>query len=267
MSSRLAVGNTHIVTGSPFGGFGWMDIGTTGVAEKGQRSILTLMDLDARGDAVAVLGADSGEVQGLARDGVIAWIGSLSKNLQDMKPLMKGRSSPGGKDMARCGFLESGAIRFMRDGSLIILPGVEPGAYRYDASGKLLQTWDTKPFGIIDDCDVQPTQLALLGSDFGSRIAWLSSRVRVDEILPLANGAALLLRRVEGGVTRWELVTLPFRGKSQRVDLPISVPTPRGSVRGDVRGNEMALLVYDVPLPSEKPEVKPAVYVIAIDGQ
>jgi hypothetical protein len=62
-------------------------------------------------------------VQGLARDGTIAWIGSLSKGMADMRPLMKGRAKPGGKDMARCSILETGAIRFMPDGSVIVVPG------------------------------------------------------------------------------------------------------------------------------------------------
>jgi hypothetical protein len=225
------------------------------------------MDIDARGDVVAALGADSGDQQGLARDGIIAWTGFLSDDLAEMRPLMKGRSSPGGKDMARCSILETGVIRFMRDGSVVIVPGVEPGIYRYDDHGKLMQTWDSAELGIVDDCAIQDTELAVLARDFARRIDWLASRIVVDDILPLRGGPALLLRRVDKNVTKWDLVTLPFHGKSERVPLPVTIPTPRGHVRGDIRGDQVILLVFDDPMPKQKPVAPPRLMVLSLSGQ
>lgn len=266
ISGLVAVGQSHVAVASPMGAFGWMPLAGN-ARTLGQKALLAVMDIDARGDSLAVLGADSGPVQGLARDGAIAWIGSLSKGMSDMRRLMKGRSNPGGKDMARCSILETGALRFMPDGSLIVVPGVEPGVYRYGPNGKLMQTWDTDPLGIVDDCWIADSELQLVARDFGRRIDWYASRVIVDEILPLPDGPALLLRRVEKGVTKWDVVTQPYRGKAQRVALPVTMPTPRGHVRGDVRGNQLVLLVFEDPLPGQKPVAPPRLVVLSIGGQ
>lgn len=267
LSSLLAAGTKHLIVGSPFGGFGWMSVEGGATGKVGQRALSTVMDIDAAGDTLAVLGADSGETQGLASDGVIAWTGSLSKGLSDMRPLMKGRSKPGGKDMARCGFLQTGAIRFMLDGSVVVVPGVEPDVYRYSTAGKLMQTWATGPLGVVDNCDLGEQERTMLGRDFPRRLDWLASRVVVDDLVPLREGPALLLRRVEQGVTKWDVVTLPFRGKSERIALPITMPTPRAHVRGDVRDDRLILLVFDDPLPGQKPVGPPRLLVLSVSGQ
>lgn len=265
IAGRLATGRNHILFASQMGGYGWTPLART--HEVKQNALLAVMDIDARGDIAALLGADSGPVQGLQRDGTILWLGSLSNNLADLRPIMKGRSKPGGKDMARCSILETGALRFMEDGSLVVVPGVEPGVYRYDPSGKLLQTWDTDPLGIVDDCWIPERDLLLVARDFGERIRWYESRVIVDEILPMPDGPALILRRVEGGVTKWDLVTLPYRGKSLRAPLPLTMRTPRGHIRGDVRGNRVVLLMWDDPLPGQKAASPPTLTVLTLDGK
>jgi hypothetical protein len=267
ITGRIAAAQKHLVVASPLGGVGWIPLATGGAHPIGHRPLLSVMDIDARGDSVAVLGADSGNVQGLARDGTIAWVGSLSKSMNDMRPLMKGRSKPGGKDMARCSILETGAIRFMPDGSLIVVPGVEPGVFRYDAAGKLVQTWDSDPLGIIDDCWIPDRDLELVARDFGRRIDWLATKVTVDDILPLPGGPGLLLRRVEKGVTKWDLVRLPYQGRMERVALPVTMPHPRAHVRGDVRGNQVVLLAFEDPLPGQKPLAPPRLVVLSIAGQ
>jgi hypothetical protein len=268
VSGLVAAGTNHLFVASEMGPYGWMPLdGKTRAI--GQRALLVITDIDAHGDRAALLGADTGTVQGLARDGAIAWAGSLSKGMADLRPLMKGRSNPGGKDMARCSVLQTGAIRFMPDGSLVVAPGVEPGIYRYNAAGKLMQTWDTRPLGIVDDCAMPDTELHLLARDFNERIKWYASRVILDEILPLSGGPALLLRRVEKGVTKWDVVRLASGagGKPERVALPVTVPSPRAHVRGDVRGNQLVLLVFDDPLPGQQPVAPPRLVVLSIAGQ
>lgn len=256
VAGMVGAGNAHVLYASQMGAIGWVPLAGAG-QKAGDKGLLTVVDLDAWNDTAVLLGADSGPVQGLARDGAIAWIGSLSKDLTDLRPIMKGRSKPGGKDMARCGILETGSARFMRDGSVVIAPGVEPGVFRYGRDGKLLQTWDSEPLGIVDDCWIAEKDLLLLARDFAARIDWYASRVIVDDILPLADGAALVLRRVERGVTKWDLVTLPYRGRSQRIPLPLTLPNPRGHLRGDVRGDDLVLLLFEDPLPGQKAEAPP----------
>lgn len=251
VSSRLAIGRDFLLVGSSMGPYGWMRL-PPAAASIEQRSLLTLVDLDARGDAVAILGAESGDVQGLARDGVIAWTGSLTSGPGGLRALMTGRAKPGGKDMARCGILETGAIRFMLDGSIVVVPGTEPGVYRYDAAGRLTQTWDTESFGIVDDCNLDEILIRELAADFARRSEWLAARIVLEDVVPLRNAAGLIVRRVHDGLTRWDLLVLPFdEGTSKRLVLPLTHESPQAHVRGDVRGNRLALLLYDAPLPGQ----------------
>jgi hypothetical protein len=264
LSGRIAVGQKHLVVASPFGVVGWIPL--DGTAQKIRyRALLTVMDIDAHGDTAAVLGADSGDLMGLARDGTIAWIGSLSNGLSSMRPLMKGRSDPGGKDMARCSIFETGGIRFMTDGSLVVVPGVEPGIYRFSPGGKLMQTWDTEPLEVVDNCSIDDDQLHLLARDFARRNEWFASRILLDDILPLPSGPGLLLRRVENGVTKWDLVVLRYgKGKPERIPVPLVMPTPRAHVKGDVRGNQIVLLAFDDALPGGNPIGPPRLVVFSI---
>ena len=174
ISGLVAAGTNHLFVASEMGPYGWMPLDSK-TPTIGRKALLVITDIDARGDRVGRLSVE--------RDA-------------DLRPVMKRRSHPGGKDMARCGVLQTGAIRFMPDGSLVVAPGVEPGIYRYSADGKLMQTWDTRPLGIVDDCAMPDKELHLLARDFGERIKWYASRVIVDDILPLSSGPALLLRRV-----------------------------------------------------------------------
>lgn len=259
VSSRLAMSNNYILVGSSMGQYGWLPLAPASAAKVEQRGLLTLVDLDARGDAVAILGAASGDVQGLARDGAIAWSGSFSSNLADLQILMTGRTKPGAKDMARCGILETGAIRFMLDGSIVVMPGVEPGIFRFEA-GRLVQTWDTGRFGLVDDCSVDEFTIRELAADFARRSEWLASQIVLEDIVPMRSAAGLLLRHVGRGLTRWELVVLPFNGNPERVVLPLTHASPQAHVRGDVRGNRLVLLLFDAPLPGQ--EAKPSEIIV-----
>lgn len=264
VSGRLAAGRDHIVVASPIGGIGWIPLDVSKPRKLTEKGLLSVMDVDAQGDQVVILGADSGSVQGLDRAGTIAWTGSLSKGLSDLRPLMKGRATPGGKDMARCSFLETGAVRWMPDDSVVILPGTEPGLYRYSKAGRLQHVWDTGPLGIVDDCDIAQDELSLLARDFAKRVEWMSARVIVDDLLSLDNAPALLLRHVENGVTRWDLVTIPARGKGERIALPVTMPTPRAHLRGDVLGDRIVFLVFEDPLPGQEAIATPRIVVMAI---
>jgi hypothetical protein len=264
LSGRLAVGQKHLVVASPLGVVGWIPLDDT-TQKIRYRALRTVMDIDAHGDSAAVLGAERGDLLGLSPEGTIAWIGSLSKGLSSMRPIMKGRSDPGGKDMARCSIFETGAIRFMTDGSLVVVPGVEPGIYRFSPGGKLMQTWDTQPLEMVDNCSIDDDLLHLLARDFARGSEWFASRIMLDDILPLPSGPGLLLRRVENGVTKWDLIVLRYgKGKPERIPVPLTMPTPRAHMRGDVRGNQIVFLAFDDPLPEGKPVGPPQLVVFSL---
>lgn len=265
MAGRIAVGGRHLVFASPFGGFGWIPTAGHAGGDLPFHPLRSISDVDARGDRVVVLGADNGPVQGLARDGAIVWIGSLSEGMKDRRPLMIGRAKPGGKDVARCGFLEAGEIRFMRDGSIVVVPGAEPGIYHYDADGRLLQTWETAPLGIIDDCDLAEDHRSLLARDFDARSRWLASRPILDDIVPLRNGPALIIRHVAEEVSAWDLVVLGAAGKHQRIPLPLKMTGSRAHVRADIAGDRLVVLLFEDSFP--KPPQPQRVVLMSIEGQ
>ncbi len=265
LPSHIAAGADFLAVAAPFGTFGVVghERGSPQKIAPGEYGVI--VDIDARHDRVALLGAERGNEQGLARDGAIAWAGSVSGSVSELKTILKGRSDPGGKDIARCGFLRNGAIRFMRDGSVVVFSGVEAGVYRYDTGGKLVQTWMLDELGVLDHCAMNDQQLALMARDFEQRTMWMASQRIVDDILPMAEGPGILLRYVIKGTTKWDLVILPIDGsKSERITLPVEVHSPRGRLRGDILKDRIVLLAIDYPLPRQKPDVQPRLVVLSV---
>jgi hypothetical protein len=258
-ASRIGQGDGFILAGTPLA---LSCIPAKSCAANPVREFASLVDVDAADDRIAFLGAARGDEQGLASDGVIAWSGPRSTEL---KPLMRGRTSPGGKDMARCGILELGAIRVLEGGSTLVYPGIEPGLYQYAADGKLLRAWQTDSLGIVDDCSMTDEEVALLARDFARRTEWFAARTIVEDVLPLDRGPALLLRHVRGGKTFWELAILSDSGAPRRLALPLSFPTPRAHARADVRGDRVALVAADMPLPGRKPGAAARVIVFKLE--
>jgi hypothetical protein len=85
----------------------------------------------------------------------VAWVGPASEHpAQDLKPLplydAGGAKSPG---LVNCIELLLGAARFLRDGSVLVVPGFQPGAHLFSADGRLLRSWDTTALGLdVMDC-------------------------------------------------------------------------------------------------------------------
>ena len=94
----------------------------------------------------------------------------------------------------------------------------------------------------------------------------MASRVIVDDVLPLPSGPGLLLRRVENGITKWDLVALRYDGgKPSRTPLPVTMPSPRSHARGDVRGDRILLLMFDDALPQQKAAQPPQLVVFSFN--
>jgi hypothetical protein len=104
------------------------------------------------GSRFALVGSRRDAQGKFSPDGAIAWIGSLDKDLADLKPLLFDAGGPGAPSMSACCSFSLGVTRFLADGSLVVVPGVQPGIYHFDAQGKLLQTVDTVALGINTDC-------------------------------------------------------------------------------------------------------------------
>jgi hypothetical protein len=245
-ASRLATAPAHLVVAAPFAALGVKGLarGTPLV----QSPMDVTVDVDARGTTYVVLGALRGS-DGKPQESII-WRGQFGTK-SALAPVASGRGA--GAAMARCHFLETGAVRFMLDGSFVAFPGVEPGVYRYGPHGKLLQTWESGPLGVLDSCTLDDRRSAELAADPARRYAWLNGYRTVDEILPLKEAAGIVIRSVDDAGTRWEMVRLGFGGRKSRVEIPLRSASPLAHLKGDVRGNEVVLLVSEYSLPGAEP--------------
>lgn len=246
---RLGTSNEYLAGGAPFGPFGWM---RRSAPEKtaGSSRLATLVDLDVWRDRVLLLGAARDALGQWSPDGAIAFAGSLS-TAAALRPVHFARSK-NAMTMANCEFLELGAVRFLSDGRFVIVPGVEPGVFLYSAEGRLLRTWDTEDLGFVDRCTLDAAQRRELGGNPLPRFAWLNARAVLDDLIVIGDSPALIIRSVRGGMARWELVTLGA-GTPVRTALPLTGRGPDTHLRADVRGDRIALLLFDYTAPPAKP--------------
>lgn len=255
-SSRLAASKKHMIVASPLGGLMWWDRQTN--RKVTEKAFSILMDVDIYGDRVAILGAARDEKGRFAPEGAIVWSGTLRDRDVRFEPLILGKAGPGAKSMNQCHFLELGAIRFSRDGHLFVIPGVEPGLFEYDATGRLLRTWTTDDLGIVDRCSLNEQQWLSMGADPEPRRRWLAARRVVDEMVILPTGPALLVRSVatSKGVT-WDLVEFIENQRTRTTHLPITSKSSESHLRADVDSKGRLLVLRLEYGPLDKPPAEP----------
>jgi hypothetical protein len=230
------------VTGSVFS-VTWRRIGSS---ERQEKDFEFVHDLDVSGTRLALVGARRGDKRSFSPDGAIAWVGSLDKALADLKPLVFDATGAGAANMAACGSFDLGAVRFLADGSILVVPGVQPGAYRFSGEGKLLRAWDTVELGVDTDCaSLDSKQARRLAVDYPQRLAWINQRRVVDDILPLPSAPGLLIRTVEQGVASWTLKLLLSDGAVRTLAVPIHGTNSFVHLRGDIRGDRLIFLLSD----------------------
>lgn len=241
LSSRVAASPRFLFIAASAFSMRWKDLSQGAQQEVPFDAVL---DIDLRGDRALILGALKDEKERFAPDGAIAWTGSLERKLSDRKPVYYSVSGPGARTINNCGPYDMGAVRFLSDGSFLIVPGVEPGAYLYDPSGRLVRTWDTREIGLdAEDCEnLDPKVRDRLFAVPEPRWAWLNRRRILDDILPLPQGPGLIVRSVSQGRPRWELKVLDRSGEITTYSIPLTSRTDLAHLKGDVRGGRIVLL-------------------------
>lgn len=204
-----------------------------------------IADLDVFEDQLVLVGARKDDDQQYSPDGAIAWIGSLKRGLDDLRPVHFSIAGPGARPMDACGSFNLGKARFLQDGSFLILPGVEPGLYQYSDAGKLMRTWQTEELGVDAECGLSDKEMHHLSEDLTARAEWVNQRRTVDEILPLPEGPGLILRRTSDTATTWQLKVQGIDREVKVVDLPFSGPSPHWHLRADLRGQRIVFLLLE----------------------
>jgi hypothetical protein len=146
--------------------------------------------------------------------------------------------------MSRCSAFPLGAVRFLPTGSLVVVPGVQPGVNLYDKSGQLVRTWESSSVGIDADCGgLTDRQGWYFDGHALERQAWLNKRRIVSTVLPFPQGPGLVVRRVEKGRTRWDLKLLRLDGAVQNFEIPIEGSNEIFNLVGDWRTGKIIFLL------------------------
>jgi len=242
-SEFVAVSSQFIAVGAPAYQICWMlrDMPEVWL----DMAVDSPVSLDVWGDRLLLLGSRKGLDGKAMPDGSMAWIGSLNDGLRVFKPVLLPRARSGRNPLGLWQSLRTGHVRFMVDGSFVIVPGAESGVYLHAPDDHLVRVWESEPLGIdVAATDSIEEGLKVAASLVGQR-AFLNARRVVDAVLPLAQGPGLVIRRVSGGRVHWMLKLLRRDGTVLEAPLPLEVDSEVWRVAGDVRGNKVMFLLYE----------------------
>lgn len=257
----LGTSKEYMAVAAPVRSLAWKRPGEKNLA--GQFPFDAILDLDLQGDRIVVLGARKDKKNRFAPDGAIVWTGTLGANLADLRPVFYSASGPGAPSLDACGLMEIGAVRFLADGSFLVVPGVEPGVFHVNRDGRVLRTWRGDELGFDAGCGLSDEEIEALALDEPGRWDWVNRRRSVDDVLPLQEGPALVVRTVQSGETHWTLKILKPKGIVESREIPIVSPSPLAHLRGDVRGERIVLLIAmrGFQETGQIPEHPPRIYV------
>ena len=199
--------------------------------------------IDASGDRVVLVGLPNAWATDSAG---VAWLGPLTRYpARDLKPILADVAGVGTPTLLNCNHLMLGAVRFLPDGAFFVVPGFQPGAHLYDASGRLLRSWDTRALGLDADtgcAGIAMDQRKEFGISARARGAYLNQHHVLDGVLSLPQGPGLIIRSVAEGKVHWQLVVLRAAGNAV-YDVPLTGRLPYDRLRGDVSGGRIVLLL------------------------
>ena len=100
----------------------------------------------------------------------------------------------GGQGMLWCFEAELPTVRFVSPDRILVIPGAEPGVFVFSRDGLLEGSLEASVFAADDGCTIEPAQRHLLADD-AYRVAWLSRRRVIDEVVADETGNVFLFVR------------------------------------------------------------------------
>jgi hypothetical protein len=235
------------------------------------RDIPITLDFDLQNDKVVLLGIprhnNENDPPEFSPQGDVAWIGTLSSGLRDLKPVLYDVGGRGAPHLDQCDVYPIGAVRFLADGSFVVAPGFQDGIHLFDPQGRKIRSWTSQQIGVDAQTicgrmsEAEAREFAK-GEDFFER--WLNSHHSIDDVLPLPRGPGVLVRSWgTDGQVHWTLKVLQADGiKTYRI--PVTGHRPFDRLRGDVRDGQIALLLSNsaYPDPRAQTDLPAEVYVV-----
>ncbi|MFV1988809.1 MAG: hypothetical protein ACC682_16165 [Gemmatimonadota bacterium] len=260
MATRIGLSDRLLVGAAPFFSavFQYLESSELPV----QRDYAAILDVDVRDGAALILGARRDAAGRWAPDGAMAWI---DDGRADPKPVHFSESGPSSEVVSWYGPIDLGAVRFLDDGSFVVVPGVERGVYLYSAEGRLLRSWDSLRIGIAEGCSLDADQRREVDVRMEPRWRYWNQHLIVEDVVAWEGSPALLVRRSSRGKTTWELRVLELNGEVRTVRLPISSTTGRTRARMDVRGSLAVVLLHESGRLDETPEFQPRILFMEVD--
>lgn len=260
----LAVSPRHLLVSSGISNLAWRPIG----GRKGGEipfvaaELASVHDVDLAGDRILALGLREPVPEN--RNGGIAWLGSLSARFEDARLLLRDENHELDASTwlsSRCAALPLGAVRFLRNGSFLVVPGFQPGAYQFDSRGQLMRRWSNQEIGLTTECSKVPFAALMRPGAF---VSWIARHRVVDDVLPLPEGPGLLVRFLgEDGKVHWDLTVLRADGIST-IPLPFTGTRPSDRLHGDVRGDEVVFLMASGELWPQEPASSSGRLIVAV---
>jgi hypothetical protein len=216
----------------------WTERGNGQLHEEGQEFI---SDLDLDGDRVLLAGSRR-SADGRGPDGNVAWLGSLTGGERSLAAILPAHSS---KALLNCVVFSLGAVRFLHDGSFIVVPGLEPGIYLFSKEGKVQRVWATDGLRLDVPCDFSEEQRQFYNVNYLAREQWRNRQRIVEDILETPFGPAVIARSVKANQTHWDLLFLDPSGSISEQPLPITSPSPWAHMAAATRDGRAVLLIGD----------------------
>ena len=226
------------------------------------RDYAAVLDVDVRGDTALILGARRDSAGRWSPDGAMAWV---DDGRGTPRPVHYSEAGPRSDIVSWAGPLDLGAVRFMDDGSFVVVPGVEGGVFRYSPEGRLLQTWQSLSLGIAGGCSLDPEQRREVAASMEPRWRYWNQHLIVDDVVSWRGAPALLVRRPMRDRTEWELRVLGEGASARRVRLPLSSTSNRTRARMDLRGPQVAVLLHESGHLGVTPEFAPRILFLELE--
>jgi hypothetical protein len=207
-----------------------------------RKALAVTHDLDLWNNRMLFLGIP--EIPNPFASGAIAWLGTLESRVEDLKPVLYDVQGAGAKSFYHCEANQLGAVRFLADGSFVIVPGFQKGAFLFASNGERRRSWTSEQLGLDSDCsDMSDEESNRIQTDWTAWQRWLNAHRVVDDILPLPQGPGLLVRSVGAdGRARWELKVLTA-DRVRTYAVPLLGRRPLDRLHGDFRDGRIVLLL------------------------